>query len=92
MFEVVGIVHEEAQITLPLLVDFVDDCVNVVKVEAGTASPTFPFPPIQPTQLIHRYRFVDDRRLQTLQPPASALEQSLLLERGFELPPLPSRF
>lgn len=32
MFEVVGIVHEEAQITLPLLVDFVDDCVNVVKV------------------------------------------------------------
>ncbi|KAG4933742.1 hypothetical protein JHK87_047744 [Glycine soja] len=31
MFEVVGIVHEEAQITLPLLVDFVDDCVNVVK-------------------------------------------------------------
>lgn len=32
MSEVIGLVHEEAQTTLPLLVDFVDDRVSVMKV------------------------------------------------------------
>ncbi|KAG5053999.1 hypothetical protein JHK85_006509 [Glycine max] len=86
--EVIGLVHEEAQTALPLLVDFVDDRVSVMK--------NVPMP-LNINSLVNKCdsfpvlrRCVFDSYtplVPTLEP-----EQSLPSERGFWVPPLLPRF